>query len=187
VGRINKRSKQKKKREAGTRHAGLSEAAIERQVTELVSPILSADGLELVMAEVRRESGGRILRLYIDKPGGVTLDDCVAVTREIGDLLDVSLESIGPHRMEVSSPGADRPLVKPEDFTRFAGENVHIRLRKPIDERKNIRGILSAATADGIFIDADQQRLEIAFNNISIARLVPTPPPKNRRGDGRNG
>ena len=173
MGKQKKRAEHQRREPAGTRRKGPSDDAIAGEATKLIAPILSADGLELVLVEYRRESGGRVLRVYIDKPGGITLDDCVEVTRDISDLLDVRLETIGPHRLEVSSPGADRPLTKPEDFVRFAGEKVHVRLRTPIGERKNFRGILSAATDNGITIEVDRQPMEISYTDISIARLVP--------------
>ena len=151
----------------------IKDAEVTRQVNALVAPVLAADGIELVLVEYRRESGGRVMRIYIDKPGGITLDDCVSVNRHIGDLLDVSLGDLGPYRLEISSPGADRPLVKPEDFRRFTNERIQIRLNEALDGRKNIKGLLAGSDADGITVDAGGQMLRIGYTQIAMARLVP--------------
>ena len=97
-----------------------------------------AEGLALVHVEYRREAGGRILRIYIDKAGGVQLDDCVAVSRQLGDLLDVYLDEIGLYNLEVSSPGSDRPMVRETDFERFKGCEAKIRTHHLIDGRKKL-------------------------------------------------
>jgi ribosome maturation factor RimP len=150
----------------------IKDAEVVRQVTALVTPILAADGIEVVLVEYRRESGGRIMRLYVDKPGGIKLDDCVSVNRHIEDFLDVSLGDIGPYRLEVSSPGLDRPLVKPEDFTRFENARVQIRLNTPLEGRKNIKGQLTESDADGITVATDTEKLRVRYTQIAMARLV---------------
>ena len=113
---------------------------LEKAAATLVEPVCAAAGLELVLAEFRRESTGRILRLYIDRPdGGVTLDDCAAISRQVTDLLDVSLEDIGPYNLEVSSPGIERPLVKTADYQRFTGKTARIQLHAPLNGQKNLK------------------------------------------------
>ena len=82
------------------------------QTKSLAQRLCEAEGMELVHVEFQREAGGRVLRLYIDQPGGVTLNDCVNISRQMGDLLDVNIENMGPYNLEVSSPGTDRPLSK---------------------------------------------------------------------------
>jgi ribosome maturation factor RimP len=138
----------------------------ERQVaaraSRLAEPICRDEGLELVYVQYRRESNGRVLRLFIDKTGGVSLDDCTRVSRQLSDILDVNLEDIGPYHLEVSSPGADRPLGKPEDFERF----------QPIDGRKNFKGILKGISADGVRLACAHDETVIPIEKISIARLV---------------
>lgn len=151
----------------------IKDADIIRQVDALVAPILAVDGLDVVLVEYLRESGGRVMRIYIDKPGGVTLDDCVTVNRHIGDLLDVGLGDIGPYRLEVSSPGTDRPLVKPGDFARFTNEPVQIRLKAAVDGRKNFRGRLAGSDADGIALEMDTGTVRIGYTQIARARLIP--------------
>ena len=99
---------------------GATANPIVERVWQLAQPLCASEGVELVHVEYQREQGGRTLRLYLDKPGGVTLDDCAGISRHLGDLLDVSLETAASYRLEVSSPGSKRPLGRLEDFKRFA-------------------------------------------------------------------
>ena len=142
------------------------------RVFALSAPVCRSEGLELVHAEYRRESAGRILRLYIDKPGGVSLDDCTRVSRQLSDILDVHLDDLGPYHLEVSSPGPDRPLGKPEDFARFEGQTARIRTMQPINGRKNFKGTLKGISAEGVRLACDHGEALIPLEEISIARLV---------------
>ncbi len=143
-----------------------------KRVSALAIPVCRDEGLELVHTEYRRESAGRVLRLYIDKPGGVSLDDCTRVSRQLGDILDVHLDDLGPYHLEVSSPGTDRPLGKPEDFARFQGQTARIRTIQAINGRKNFKGILNGITAEGVRLACDHGEVLIPLETISIARLV---------------
>ena len=142
------------------------------RVSRLAEPVCREEGLELVYVQYRRESHGRVLRLFIDKSGGVSLDDCTRVSRQLSDILDVNLEDIGPYHLEVSSPGADRPLGKPEDFERFQGHRASIRTLQPINGRKNFKGILKGISADGVCLACGNDEMAIPLEKISIARLV---------------
>ncbi len=97
------------------------------RVAELATPLAGSLGLELVDVEYRQEGGRMVLRLFIDREGGVSLDDCAAVSRELSEILDVEDVIRGRYNLEVSSPGLDRPLKKPSDYDRFAGRLVKIR------------------------------------------------------------
>ncbi len=112
------------------------------QANKLAASLCEAEGVELVHIEYQQETGGRILRLYIDKPGGVTLDDCVIVSRQLGDLLNVKLETEETYRLEVSSPGPDRPLGNALDFEKFKGNVAKIKTHQPVDGQKNFKGVL---------------------------------------------
>ena len=138
----------------------------------LVEPLCESEGFELVHAEFQAESGGRILRLYIDKPGGVTLDDCVYISRQASDLLDVMLEHTGPYQLEVSSPGFDRPLGKLTDFERFRGRQARIKTVRPLSGRKNFKGTLEGIAEDQIQLSVDGQLIHIPFSEVFRARLV---------------
>ena len=106
----------------------MSGRAVVDRVTELVEPVLEENGFELVLLEYRREGRDMVLRLFIDKEGGITLDDCADVSREVDVLLEVEDPIPSAYRLEVSSPGLDRPLTKPADFERFRNRLAKIKM-----------------------------------------------------------
>jgi ribosome maturation factor RimP len=128
--------------------------------------------LELVHVEFQSEAHGRILRLYIDKAGGVTLDDCADLSRQISDLLDVCLEELGSYSLEVSSPGAERPLGKISDFDRFNGQTVKIRTYEPIGDQKNFTGVLTGISEGLVTLSMGEKTVAIPYDVINKARLV---------------
>jgi len=166
-------------RRRGDRKAkGSGTAVTEKQIAAFVetarslgTTLCEAEGLELVHVEYQREPAGRVLRLYIDKPGGVTLDDCVAVSRQMGDLLDINLDEQLPYRLEVSSPGEQRPLGRREDFTRFAGRRVEIRVHRPVGNRRKFKGTLLGMEEDTVNMLVDGNPVAIPFGEIMRARL----------------
>jgi ribosome maturation factor RimP len=125
------------------------------RVENILEPLLDAEGLSLVDIEYTREQGGWILKVFIDKEGGVTLDDCARVSREFGQLLDV--EDIIPtsYRLEVSSPGLDRPLKKEEDFVKYSGRRVRIKTTEPVSGRRNFKGALIGCTDGQITVKVE--------------------------------
>jgi ribosome maturation factor RimP len=143
-----------------------------KQVEALAEPLCDSEGLELVHVEYQREPGGRILRLYIDRAGGVTLDDCANVSRQLNDVLDVYLDDIGSYNLEVTSPGPQRPLSKLQDYRRFKGRKAKIKTWQPVDDQKNFTGIISGVAADQIKLSLNEKTVVIPFGDISRARLV---------------
>ena len=135
---------------------------VERSVTQL--------GYELVDLEISNR--GKLLRVFIDKPEGVTIDDCVLVSNQLGNVLAVE-NDIDYDRLEVSSPGIDRVLKKPADFERFVGQRAQVKLRVPMDTRKKLLGILRGVKADSLLIECEETLIEVALSNIDKARLVP--------------
>ncbi|SHE66823.1 ribosome maturation factor RimP [Desulfacinum infernum DSM 9756] len=146
-----------------------------RQIVEriwsLATPVIRAEGLELIEVEYRRESQGWVLRLFVDGEDGVTVEDCAVVSRVVGDLLDVEDPISGPYHLEVSSPGLDRPLRRWEHFQAHLGMIVFVRTREALEGRKNFKGTLVDARPETIQMDCDGNVYEIALDNIERARL----------------
>ena len=127
-------------------------------------------GYELV--DVQASNSGRLLRLFIDKPGGVGLEDCAAVSRQLSRVFEV--EGIDYERLEVSSPGLDRPLRKGADFARFAGHKAEVRMRTPdATGRRRFVGVLRGADAGRVQMELDGQTVALELGDVERARLVP--------------
>lgn len=133
-----------------------------------LEPVLAGLGYELVLLE---RAGRGLVRIFIDKPGGITIDDCVAVSNHLTHLFTV--ENIDYDRLEVSSPGLDRPLVKPQDYTRFAGEEVTLKLRVPVENRRRLVGMLVGLENDAVKLIVNGAELSIDLRNVEGARLKP--------------
>ena len=146
----------------------------EDELNALLAPLIRDLGLELVGIEFVPGRGGSLLRVYVDAPERpVTLDDCERASREISALLDVNDPVAGRYTLEVSSPGLDRPLFTPEQFTRFVGEAVKINVNLPIDGRRRFHGTIRGIEGDRITIEQDGGPVTIAHANIAKARLAP--------------
>ncbi len=142
------------------------------RVKEIADDVLLGHRIEFVDAVYAVEHGRRILRVYVDKPGGVTLDDCEWVSRELSTALDV--EDIIPeaYNLEVSSPGLDRALKTEKDFKRFISRKARIKTKTPIDGRKNFSAIIDGVQGDKVLItDTESRKWEIELQNIDKARL----------------
>ncbi|MBZ5720883.1 MAG: ribosome maturation factor RimP [Acidobacteriia bacterium] len=156
------------------------------RVREIAERVAASSGLEVVEVELRGGGKSRMLRIFIDKPGGVTHEDCANLSREVGTILDV--EDVIPgdsYLLEVSSPGLDRRLSRPADFQRFTGSRVKVTTRQPVNGNRHFEGrlenfqegrlVLDLSTARKKHRPADgtQQRLEIELANVEKANLVP--------------
>lgn len=153
---------------------GLGQRTVEvvERVRSLAEPILIDRGLELVDVEFQRETQGWILRLYIDRLGGVTLEDCQKVSEELGDHLDVADVIDHPYSLEVSSPGLDRPLTRDADFVRFAGKPARIVTHEPIEGQRNFRGRLAGLVDGAVLLAlADGRQVRIPRHLMAKARL----------------
>jgi len=133
-------------------------------------PVVTGMGYELVDLQV--SSGGQLLRLFIDKPGGVGLEDCAAVSRQLSRVLEV--EGVDYDRLEVSSPGLDRPLRKASDFERFAGQKAEVRMRTPGEGgRKKYVGVLRGAVDGQLKLELENGLVALALADMERAKLVP--------------
>jgi len=163
--------KVEKTRPRGESAAGAM-AEFRDRVWKLVEPVCEAEGIELVHIEYQTESAGRILRCYIDRPGGVTLDDCVDISRQISDLLDVYTDHESRYRLEVSSPGLERPLGRRSDYNRFKGKEVKIRTAEALAGQKNFTGILGGIQDDEVLLERENTTVRIPVQKITKAILI---------------
>jgi ribosome maturation factor RimP len=135
----------------------------------LLEATLAGLGYELVDWE--RSGKGRLMRIFIDKPGGINVDDCAAVSHHLTRVLTV--ENVAYDRLEVSSPGLDRPLKRERDFVRFAGQRARVKLRVPMDGQRNFVGVLREAGAGRVMLEVEGRTLVFDLANLDKARLVP--------------
>ncbi|MEY2700315.1 MAG: ribosome maturation factor RimP [Pseudomonadota bacterium] len=141
------------------------------QLAKLIEPAVTGLGYELVDLEF--ESQGRILRLYIDHADGITIDDCSKVSYQVSGILEVEDPISGQYQLEVSSPGMDRPLVKPEHFQRFTGQMARIQILRPIGNQKRFKGRITAASDESVTLETETGSVELTYGAIEKARLVP--------------
>ena len=145
----------------------------ESKVETWLLPLLEKNQFELVDVEYVREAGIWYLRAYIDKEGGITVDDCEVVSRELGDWLDQKDFIEDSYILEVSSPGLGRPLKKENDFARSLGKDVEVRLYRPINKQKEFTGTLKAYDADTVTLSMeDGNDLALAKSDIALIRLA---------------
>ncbi len=146
-----------------------------QRVRQLADPILITEGLELVEIEFRREARGWVLRLYVDKEGGMTLDDCTWVNQEIGRSLDVEDWILTPYTLEVSSPGLNRSLKHEKDFLKYRDRRVKVTTNEPIGNRRQFKGRLRGIEDNQIQIEVDGEIFQIPLTKIAKANLEMDP------------
>lgn len=143
----------------------------QRKINDLLLPVVEAMGYEFVGCKYIPQGAYTVLRVYIDKEGGVTLDDCGKVSAQLSAVLDVEEPITGRYTLEVSSPGSDRPLFTLEHFQRFVGHNAAIRLHTPMDGRRNFKGKIVSVDDNIITIDVDGEIFKLSFDTIELANL----------------
>ncbi len=144
----------------------------ENKIREIIEPVINALGVELDDIEFKKMRGKALLRVFIEKEGGVTIDDCEAVSREIEAVLDVEDPIPCAYVLEVSSPGLDRPLKSEKDFRRFSGRTVRVVTREPVDGQTFFIGRLVEAGDEKIsLLLPEKRKVTIPYGNISRARL----------------
>ncbi len=141
------------------------------RVMKIIDPILLDEGMECVDLEYRREARGWVLRLYIDKEGGVTLDDCARINQHVGRTLDVENPIDTPYHLEVSSPGLTRPLKTEGDFVKYQNRLIKVKTAEPIGNQRQFKGRLLRVVTEGIDIEMDGTVFHIPFQSIAKARL----------------
>lgn len=145
----------------------------EQKTEALLLPMMEEYGFELVDVEYVKEGGNRYLRAYIDKPGGITIDDCETVSRRLSDLMDAHDFIDEQYIMEISSPGLGRPLKKEKDYARSIGKEIEIHTFRAVEHEKTFEGILTAYDKDTVTIAISEDK-DMTFDraNISLIRLA---------------
>jgi len=146
---------------------------LREKLIALIEPVLAQLGYELVELEYAAGRTSAVVRIFIDQPAGISVDDCERVSRDVAALLDVDDPIPTAYTLEVSSPGFDRVLRTPGHFERFAGERIYVELQAPRAGRKRYTGILKTVSAAGIEVEVDKQTVDVPFGEIAKARLAP--------------
>lgn len=144
----------------------------ERQIAQLLEPTIKALGLELWGVEHVVQGRYSILRVYIDSPDGIAIEDCERVSRQVSGILDVEDPISGEYTLEVSSPGADRRLFSLEQFRQFIGSEVNVRLRTPVEGRRKFKGLLTEVTDSEVCLEVDGAVYQCPFEAIEKANIV---------------
>jgi ribosome maturation factor RimP len=147
--------------------------ALRERLCALIEPLLAQLGYELVELEYAPARGRGTVRIFIDRPQGIGLDDCERVSREVSALLDVEDPIPAAYSLEVSSPGDDRVLRTRAHFERFVGARVHVELNAARDGRRRYTGVLRQVAEDGVVLEVDRQNVSVPFREIGRARLAP--------------
>ncbi|MGB8957356.1 MAG: ribosome maturation factor RimP [Tumebacillaceae bacterium] len=150
----------------------MSKRKVTEIVEELALPIVEAEGLELVDVEYKKEGSNWFLRVFIDKPEGVDIDDCGRVSEQLSDKLDEVDPIVDAYFLEVSSPGAERPLKKPTDFERSINKNVYITTYEPIDGQKIFEGVLTAYDGTTLTVQEAKSSRTLPMESVASARLA---------------
>lgn len=144
------------------------------ELNRIVEPTVTSMGYELVGIEYLGQGRHTVVRIYIDSDNGITVDDCGDVSHQVSALFDVEDPIKGPYTLEVSSPGLDRPLFTAEHFARFTGNVVQLRTHRPLNGRRKFKGLLKGIDDNGVItLDVDGLTVEIDFNEVEKAQLVP--------------
>jgi ribosome maturation factor RimP len=143
------------------------------ELEAILTPSLAAIGIDWWGGVLQRRSRSALLRIYIDKPSGITVDDCARASHHIKDVLAVNDPVQGDYTLEVSSPGMDRPLFKPAQYAQFIGEKIKLKCRLPLEGQRQFQGLLRAADTNEVTLQCDQGSVTVLFENIERANVVP--------------
>ena len=144
-----------------------------KNLSTLLEPTVEGLGYELLHLEMGQQGKDRVLRIYIDAPGGIMVDDCELVSKQVSALLDVEDPLNGSYLLEVSSPGLDRPLVKPRHFQQYVGDKAKIVMSNYVLGRRNFTGQMVEAGDDAVILEIDGESYELPYDDMESARLEP--------------
>ncbi len=145
---------------------------VNKEVTQLIEPIIDEMGFELVDIKYLSEHGRLVLRIFLDKEGGISLDDCAKVSREIGELIDVKDIIDHAYVLEVSSPGINRSLRKEKDFMRAIGKKIRVKMAVPVERRKNFTGYLRRVKGGALYLEVEKDLVSLHLSDVAKANLV---------------
>ncbi len=149
----------------------MGKSSVAQSVEELIAPVLSSEDLELVDVEYKKEGKGWTLRVFIDKPGGITLQDCQATSHRVEDMIEIDGLIPSHYILEVSSPGLDRPLKKEKDFLRYKGKRIRLTTFSPINNQKKFKGMIRDFKEDTLILEDQEEVFQIPLIHIAKARL----------------
>lgn len=150
-----------------------AKALLSDDIENLLAPVVARLGLELIDLEYESRGGRSTLRLFIDKDGGVTLDDCEAASNAVSGVLDVEDPIPGEYNLEVSSPGLDRPLRRASHYDRYTGAEIRVVMRKGFQGRRRMKGRLAGVEGEIVLLDVDGEVHRLPMEDVESARLVP--------------
>ena len=156
----------------GLAHQVREEDELIGEIENILEPVVSAQDMEILGIEYRRESAGWVLRIFLDSERGISVEDCAEISRVAGDMLDVADLIQVPYNLEVSSPGIDRPLRKPKHFQKSIGDIIEVRTITPVENRRNFRGELKEVSREAIVLECDDRSYAIPMSLIERARLL---------------
>lgn len=148
-------------------------AAKQSQLEKLLTPVVESLGCELWGLDYHGQGKKSLLRVYIEKEGGVALEDCERISRQVSSVLDVEDPIAGEYTLEVSSPGMDRPFFRLEQYSDYVGQKLTVRLRTAFDGRRNFTGILKGIEDEEIILEVDSEEYLLPFELIDKANLIP--------------
>ncbi len=148
-------------------------ASKEQQIADMLGATVEALGFDLWGVEYLSQGRHSVVRVYIDGPRGITVDDCAAVSEQVGSVLDVEDPVSGEYTLEVSSPGVDRLLFRPEQYPGYVGETIELRLRSAFEGRRKFRGVLKGVEGDDVVVQVDDHEYLLPYGTIEKARIQP--------------
>ena len=149
----------------------MGQTSVAQSIEEIIAPVLNSEDLELVDVQYQKEGKGWCLRVFIDKEGGITVEDCQTVSRLVGDLIEIEDLIHSQYILEVSSPGLDRTLKKEKDFLRFKERKARVTTFSPVNKQRNFKGVIKDFKEGSLRLETQHGLVKILLNNISKARL----------------
>jgi ribosome maturation factor RimP len=145
---------------------------LKEELIEKITPLIQGEGMELVDFDLATYKAFLLLRFYVDKIGGVTVNECALLSRKISEYLDLEDMITGKYTLEVSSPGLDRPLTSSSDFKRKVGEEVEIFLKNPKEGKSSLQGAIKESSPDLLILESSEKKWEIPFSEIIKGKII---------------